>query len=102
MNVGSHTIAAAYAGNADFVASLSGSIQQVIDPASTTPVLTATSVRNKHGQITQVILTTVVSAVTAGGGTATGTVTYSVGKRSLATLPLSNGTASSRSSRTRR
>ncbi len=90
---GTHTITAAYSGDADFAASQSGSIQQVVNPSNTQPLLTARAVHNRRGQVTSVILTSQIGVTAPGSGVPTGTVTYFVKGRSLATKTLTNATS---------
>ena len=94
LGVGSHTITAAYSGNDNFLASRSGAVQQVVNPAGTqSGVIGETAVRNRRGQIVAVILDASVLAASPGGGIPAGPISFCVGSRNLGTVNLSGGTA---------
>jgi autotransporter-associated beta strand protein len=93
LGVGTHTITAAYTGDANFQQSQSGAIQQVVNPAATRSILTATAVRNRRGQIIAVSLNDSVLAAWPGGGIPAGPVSFFVGIRNLGTVNLSGGIA---------
>src|SRR5262249_30871045 len=67
--------------------------QQVVNPAATRSILTATAVRNRRGQIIAVSLNDSVLAPWPGGGIPAGPVSFFVGTRNLGTVNLSGGTA---------
>jgi N,N-dimethylformamidase beta subunit-like protein/uncharacterized protein DUF4082/Big-like domain-containing protein/purple acid phosphatase-like protein/Ig-like domain-containing protein len=90
--VGNHSITALYNDDNNFVASASASVTQVVNPASTSSVLTASPNPSNFGQV--VTLRTTVSAVAPGGGTPAGSVVFKDGSTTIGTVSLSNGTAS--------
>jgi hypothetical protein len=94
IGAGSHAITAMFSGNPNVMAGQSGSIQQVVDRAGTQPAVTLRAIRNRRRQVTSVILTTSVHVTAPGSGAPTGTVTYFVNGRSIASRTLNNGTAS--------
>jgi autotransporter-associated beta strand protein len=90
---GSHTITAAYSGDADFAPSQSGSVQDTVAAAGTQSTLTVEAVRNKRGKITKVELLSQVLVVSPGGGVPTGVVTYVRKGRPIKTVALHGGRA---------
>jgi YVTN family beta-propeller protein len=90
-SVGSHTITAAYAGDAAFTAS-SGTLTQTVDQADTTTTVTSSANQLAPGQ--DVRFTATVSASAPGAGTPTGQVTFTDGSTTLGTAMLdASGTA---------
>ncbi len=71
---GSHSIAASYAGDTNFIGSASGSEGETVDPAVATSVVTASANPSVYGQ--SVTFTATLCAVAPGAGTPTGTVTF--------------------------
>jgi hypothetical protein len=90
LGVGSKTITAVYAGDANFTSSTSPSISQVIGKEPTTTGLISS--QNPSGPGTSVTFTATVSPQF--GGTATGSVVFKNGTATLGTVTVSNGTAS--------
>ena len=88
---GAHAIHAAYSGDANDLASEAGPVKQVITRASTELALTSTLNPAPFGS--SATLKATVKAVTPGGGTPSGTVTFREGETVLATVPLSAGSA---------
>ncbi len=85
--LGSHSITAAYAGNANFGPSTSSALTQTVNQAATTTLISAPAVTyNANG--------TVTVTVTSGALAVTGNVSLSVDSGAATTLPLSNGSAS--------
>ena len=91
LGVGTHVITARYSGDADFDPSTSAILQQDVNQAATTGKLSSSSTTSVHGQA--VTFTVVVSPVSPGSGTPTGTVTFKDGATSLGTVNLISGTA---------
>jgi Big-like domain-containing protein len=90
LGVGSKTITAVYAGDANFTSSTSPSISQVIGKEPTTTGLISS--QNPSSPGTSVTFTATVSPQF--GGTATGSVVFKNGTATLGTVTVSNGTAS--------
>jgi hypothetical protein len=93
LTVGSHSITAAYSGDANFAASTSTVVTVVVSaPAK---INTSTSLSASNTQLTsgQDVTFTATVAPQSGSGTPTGTVTFSDGANSLGTATLSGGTA---------
>ncbi len=88
---GEHAISASYSGDADDKASEAGPVKQVVITASTELALTSTLNPAPFGS--SATLKATVKAVTPGGGTPSGTVTFREGETVLATVPLSAGSA---------
>jgi len=80
---GTHSITAVYEGNAQYVASTSSAISQVVDPASTSTTVTPSVNPSTFGQ--SVIF---AAAVSAAVGTPTGSVTFKDGSTVLGTTSL--------------
>ena len=90
--VGSHSIAAVYGGDGNFTTSTSSpALTQVVNKAATTTSVTATLSPSTLGQ--SVTFTATISAVPAGVGAPTGSVTFMDGSTSLGSAPLAGGTA---------
>jgi hypothetical protein len=75
-SVGSHSITATYAGNANTSASTSASLGQVVGQASTTTTVTSSVSPVAVGQAVHFVAT--VAAITPGAGTRTGSVQFVV------------------------
>jgi hypothetical protein len=90
--VGSHPITAVYAGDANFAGSTSPVLNQVVNKADTSLVLTSGISSTVYGQAIQ--FTATVSPVSPGSGTPTGTVQFQVdGSNFGAPVPLTGGQA---------
>ena len=89
--VGSHSITAAYNGDANFSAA-SSALSQTVAKDATSMTLSSSANPSVFGQ--SVVMTVTVSASASGAGTPTGTVTFSDGATSLGTANLANGQAS--------
>ncbi len=91
LTVGSHSLTAVYSGDVNFLSSTSAARAQQVNKAATTTGLTSNpSTAQVHQPIT---FTATVSPTGAPGLTPTGTVTFSEGGTTLATVPLSGNTA---------
>jgi phosphoribosylcarboxyaminoimidazole (NCAIR) mutase len=88
---GEYAITAAYSGDANDKASEAGPVKQVVTKASTELALTTTLNPAPFGS--SATLKATVKAVTPGGGTPSGTVTFREGETVLASVPLSAGSA---------
>lgn len=84
--VGGHSMTAAYAGNASFVASTSSAVTQVVGQAGTTTTVVSWADPSTFGQ--SVTFTAVVAAVLPGAGTPTGSVTFFDGVATLGAATL--------------
>ncbi|MGC2326063.1 MAG: Ig-like domain repeat protein [Candidatus Sulfotelmatobacter sp.] len=84
LNAGTYAITAEYKGDADSAASASSVLNQVVNPASTTTVITSSADPSTLGQ--NVTFTATVTSST--GVHATGTVTFTAGVTVLGTVPL--------------
>src|SRR5439155_807430 len=71
---GTHALTAVYSGSANFLASTSPVVNQIVNPGNTTTTLTSTPNPSTAGQA--VTLTATVSAVAPATGAPTGTVTF--------------------------
>ena len=91
LTTGNHSLTAVYSGSANFLASTSPAVNQVVN-SQTTTTLTAAPNPSVIGQA--VTLTVVVSPVAPGTGVPTGTVTFKDGATVLATVTLAAGRAS--------
>jgi hypothetical protein len=91
LSVASHSITAKYSGDANFAASTSPAISEVVNQASTSTALTSSTNPSVFGQ--SVMLRAMVSFVPPGSGTPTGSVEFFDGSFSLGTSPLSSGIA---------
>src|SRR5437667_7486669 len=91
LTTGNHSLTAVYSGSANFLASTSPAVNQVVNSQTTTS-LTAPPNPSVVGQA--VTLTAVVSPVAPGTGVPSGTVTFRDGATVLATAALVNGSAS--------
>jgi large repetitive protein len=88
---GSHTVGAAYSGDANFTAGNSAPLTQVVKKASVTPVVTSSANPAVSGQ--PVALTVTIVPTAPGAGTPTGTVIFSVDGVSQPSMALSGGAA---------
>jgi Bacterial Ig-like domain (group 3)/Galactose oxidase, central domain len=88
--VGTHSITAVYSGDGVYAASTSPAFNEVISLPGTTTKLTSDPNPSAAGQ--DVTLSVTVTA-NSGGGTPTGTVTFSDGRSQLGTIPLNAGKA---------
>jgi len=90
--IGSNSITAVYGGDANFSTSTSSAMTQTVTQSSTTTKLT----KNTTAPITSgqsVTFTATLAAVSPGGGTPTGTVTFMDNGSSIGTATLSDGVA---------
>jgi hypothetical protein len=90
---GSHTITASYEGDAQNPPADSAPVSQLVAAASTETKLTSSSNPAVFGSATATVKAT-VSTLPPGHGTPTGTVTFTEGETTLATISLVGGTAS--------
>jgi hypothetical protein len=91
LSVGSHNITVSYGGDANFAASTSTILTQVVDKASTITTLVGAPNPANVGQT--VTLTATVTPVSPGAGSPTGTVTFSEGAATLGTGTVSSEVA---------
>lgn len=87
LSEGTHSITAAYSGDANFTASTSAPLTQTVRAAAATTI-TLTSSTNPAVFSQPITFTASVSAVTPGTGTPTGTVTFQEGTTTLGTATL--------------
>ncbi len=89
LDVGTHQIDAEYAGDTDYLTA-SSAVQAIeIQPANSSTVLTVTPLNSKYGDTV-----TLIAAVTPeGGGSPTGSVTFTNGADSSESVELNNGIA---------
>jgi O-glycosyl hydrolase len=85
-----HTLTAAYAGAAGFLASTSAAVAEVIDPAS---VPTTTMLAAAPNPAAAGAAVTLSATVTSASGTPTGSVAFLDGNTTLSTVALTNGAA---------
>ncbi len=90
LSVGAHSITVSYAGDANFVTSVSNALSQTVNQSATTSTLTSSANPSVNGQ--KVTLTATVAATSPGAGTPAGTVTFKNGATTLGTANL-NGSA---------
>ena len=83
LSVGTHSIAAAYSGDTNFLASTSSALSQIVNQASTVTSLTSSA--SSPILNTSVTLTANLSVVAPGAGTPTGTITFQEGSNVLST-----------------
>jgi len=88
--VGTDSITASYAGDANFANSKSSALTQVVNKAKSYTALASNSNPSSFGQ--PVVFTATVTGQF--GGTASGTVTFSNGTKAMGTVTLSKGAAS--------
>jgi hypothetical protein len=86
LGVGDHTLTAAYAGDANFNTSTSGSLGQTVDQADTATTVVSSSNPSQVGH--SVTFTATVTAVAPGAGVPTGTATFYDGATPLAVVGL--------------
>jgi hypothetical protein len=91
LSVGANAITVVYNGDSNFLGTTSAALALTVNPDSTTTHLTSSSARVAHG--TPVTFTAMVSPVSPGSGTPTGTVSFWDGSVLLQTVSLSNGVA---------
>jgi len=91
LSPGTHTIAAAYGGDANFLASASAPLTVSIAPAPL--VATTTTLASSADPSAAGTLITLTATVTSASGIPTGTVTFQDGSATLATVTLQNGLA---------
>ena len=91
LSTGSHNITVSYGGDANFAASTSTILTQVVDKASTTTALVGAPNPATLGQ--KVTFTATVAPVSPGAGSPTGTVTFKEGAATLGTGTVSSGKA---------
>jgi trimeric autotransporter adhesin len=84
---GTHTVTASYSGDSNYLASVSSTVTQVVNQITSTTSLQAVPPASTFGQ-------SVTLAAAVSPSTATGTVTFLDGSTTLASAPLSAGTAS--------
>ena len=90
LTLGTHSITASYGGDANFLASASAALSQVVNQASSSTTLQSSVNPSAIGQ--SVTFTAVVAAA-SGSGTPTGMVTFNDGTTSIGTATLSSGKA---------
>jgi len=90
LTVGTHIIAANYSGDGNFLPS-TNTLNQVVDPAGTTNVLTVAPNPTVYGQAAT--LTATVNVVQPGSGTVTGNVTFYEGTTNLGSGALASNVA---------
>src|SRR3989441_948775 len=90
--LGSHSLTAAFNGNATFAASTSAVLTQTVNAGNSSTSLTSSLNPSTAGQT--VTLSSTVSAVAPASGVPTGTVTFRDGATSLGVVTLVNGSAS--------
>lgn len=89
LDVGSHTLTAGFVATADFAASTSGPVTQVIDPIETTTAVVSSVNPSSTGDAL-----TFTATVIGGGTPPSGTVTFTDGSTPIGTSTLSAGSAS--------
>ena len=90
--VGSHSIAAAYAGDLNFTGNASAVLIQTVNQAGSLTTVSSSASSAIFGY--PLTFTAAVTAVAPGAGTPTGLVTFLDNAKSLGTAPLNNGSAS--------
>lgn len=88
LSVGPHSITAAYSGDANFLASTSSALSQVVNQALTAVALTSSV--NPSTLNSSINLTANVSLVAPGAGTPTGTITFQDGSNTLGITSISS------------
>jgi hypothetical protein len=93
LSVSTHTITANYNGDGDFLTSSASdsAAPQVVNKTSSTTTVSSSANPSVYGQV--VTFTATVAAVSPGGGTATGTVTFTEGATTLAATVALNSSA---------
>ncbi len=90
LGVGTHTVSAAYSGEANYFASTSTTLTQTITKVATTTTVSASMTPSVYGQS---VTFTATVAGTVGSGTPSGTVTFSVDGIAQAPVTLAGGQA---------
>jgi uncharacterized repeat protein (TIGR01451 family) len=91
LSVGAHALGATYSGDATYQAG-TGDLTQVVDPAATTTLLTASAPSPVYGQALS--LTATLASVAPGAGTPSGTVAFAEGATTFCpAAPTSGGVA---------
>ncbi len=90
--VGSHSVAATYAGDGNFTGSASPALTQTVNQASSHTTVSSSASSTVFGQ--PLTVTAAVTALAPGAGTPTGLVTFQDNAKSLGTATLNNGSAS--------
>jgi len=93
LRVGSHSITAVYGSDANYAASTSSMLTEVVTGSATATTATTLTASPNPTTIGQSVLLTATVAETSGTGVPTGTVTFYDGTTSLGTGTLSSGTA---------
>ncbi len=91
LSVGSHTITASYAGDADFAGSDATAVTQMVGTAATSVAVSSSNASSVYGETPT--LTATVSAIAPGVGTPAGTVAFYDGATLLGTGTLNGGQA---------
>jgi hypothetical protein len=86
LSMASHSITAAYSGNANFSGSTSAALSQTVNRNATTTTVTSSLNPSKHNQ--SVTFTATVGVNSPGSGIPAGTVTFKDGSRTLQTASL--------------
>jgi hypothetical protein len=86
--VGTHTITARYSGDGNYSADTSAAVTVTVNQAVSTTAVTSSANPSSAGQSL-----TLTAKVTSSGPTPTGKVTFTSGSTTLATVPLSGGSA---------
>jgi hypothetical protein len=94
--VGDHSITVGYSGDANDASSTSSPLNQTVNQDGTTTTLSTSAPYTKNHQ--SVTFTATVSHISPGAGTPTGTVTFMDGTSTLATVTLSGGKATFKTS----
>lgn len=87
-SVGSHSLTAVYSGDANFLASTSSVLSQVVNQAATATALSSSSSPSTLNS--SITLTANLSVVAPGAGTPTGTITFEDGSNVLGTSSVSS------------
>lgn len=82
---GTHSITAAYSGDAHSSSSTSGALSQVVSQLNTTTTLTSSNTQISAGATVQLSAAVVISSGATASGTITGTVTFTTGTTTLGT-----------------
>jgi hypothetical protein len=85
LSAGTHPITAVYAGNADFAASTSTVLDQLVNPATTSTAITPSVSNSTFGESV-----TFDATVTSAAGSPTGSVTFKDGSKVLATVSVNS------------
>jgi sugar lactone lactonase YvrE len=93
LEIGSHTVTAAYQAGIGYLASQAGSVRQLVVAANTETILIPQAVRKGRGKLVALNLAARIDPQAPGGGVPAGTVTYFANGRIIGTAALSGGTA---------